>query len=43
MQAEYKEMDVASKKKYVEAQSIKYVQSQAPCANMSKKAKKMKM
>jgi len=42
MQIEYQKMDIDAKKKYVEKQSIQYIQSQAPCSNMSKKAKKAK-
>lgn len=40
MKMEYEQLDVASKKAYVSKNAVSFVQSQAPCKNMSKKAKK---
>ncbi len=40
MKAQYQNLDANSKKEYVSKNAVSFVQSQAPCANMSKKMKK---
>lgn len=40
MKMEYEQLDAQSKRAYISEKAVKFVQSSAPCKNMSKKAKK---
>lgn len=40
MKMEYESLNEVQKKDYIAKNSVQFVQSQAPCKNMSKKAKR---
>ncbi len=39
MKMEYANLDASEQKAYVSSNAVRFVQNQAPCSNMSKKAK----